>query len=106
MYLALMQNILLQEGYKIFTTADGPQGISIYKEHRPDIVLLDLGLPTMNGLEILRKLKSIDNKAKIIVITGHGSEESAEIALRYGASDYIRKPFDYSALLNRIKTVV
>jgi len=106
LHLALMQNILQQEGYKVFTTADGPQGIAIYKEHRPDIVLLDLGLPRMNGLEILRRLRTIDEKARIIVLTGHGSEESAELALRYGASDYVRKPFDCSSLIKRIKVVI
>ena len=106
MHLALMQNILQKEGYKIFTTADGPQGIAIYKEHRPDIVLLDLGLPRMNGLEILRRLKTFDENAKIIVLTGYGSEESAELALRYGASDYIRKPFDFSSLIKRIKAAI
>jgi DNA-binding NtrC family response regulator len=102
--LALMHNILEEEGYSIFSTADGPQGIQIYKEREPDVVILDLALPSMNGLEVLRKLKRHDPDAKIIVVTGHGSEESAKVALRYGAWGYIEKPVDFATFLHQIRT--
>ncbi len=106
MVLALMQNILQDEGYSVLTTADGPQGISIYKEQRPDIVLLDLGLPSMNGLEVLRKLRSFDLGARIIVVTGLGTSDSAEVALRYGAWDFVHKPINYADFLKRIKAAI
>jgi DNA-binding response OmpR family regulator len=106
MTLTLMQQLLHEEGYEIFSTADGPQGIAIYKQRRPEVVLRDLGLPSMNGLEVLRRLRSIDDNAKVIVITGHGSEESAEVALMYGALEYVRKPVDQQSLLQLLKSFI
>jgi len=104
--LALMQSILEEEGYQIFSTADGPQGIAIYRDRKPDLVILDLALPSMNGLEVLRKMRKFDADAKIIVVTGFGSEESARVALRYGAWGYIEKPVDYATFLHQIRTAM
>jgi DNA-binding response OmpR family regulator len=104
--LALMHSILEEEGYTIFSTADGPQGLSIYKERNPNLVILDLALPSMNGLEVLRRLRKHDADAKVIVVTGFGSEESAKVALRYGAWSYIEKPVDYATFLHQIRTAM
>jgi DNA-binding NtrC family response regulator len=104
--LALMQSVLEDEGFGIYSTADGPQGIEIYRERHPDVVVLDLALPSMNGLEVLRKLRRFDAEAKVIVVTGHGSEESAKVALRYGAWGYIEKPVDYATFLHQIRSAV
>lgn len=104
--LSLMQNILQTQGYTILSTADGPRGIAIYKEERPDVVLLDLGLPSMNGLEVLRKIRKFDEKARVIVVTGYGSAESVEVAYRAGAWDFVQKPFDNTDVLQLIKTAI
>lgn len=104
--LSLMQNILHGEGYTILSTADGPRGIAIYKEEHPDIVVLDLGLPSMNGLEVLRKIKSFDENARVIVVTGYGSAESVEVAYRSGAWDFVQKPFDNAEFLNLLKRAI
>jgi DNA-binding response OmpR family regulator len=106
MVLALVQRILSLEGFETLTTADGPQGLAIFKDRRPDVVLLDLALPGMNGLEVLRKIRQLDEKAKVIVVTGSGSDESAEVALRYGACDFVRKPVDYADFVRRIKAAL
>jgi DNA-binding response OmpR family regulator len=101
--LILQSSILLNEGYTVYTTADGPQGIMLFKTHKPDLVLLDLGLPSMSGIEVLRELKQIDPKAKIIVVTGYPSVESTVVTIRAGAWDYIQKPFDVKHLLKKIE---
>ncbi len=106
MHLALMQRVLQDGGYEVYTTADGPQGIEIYKEHPPDLVLLDLGLPSANGLEVIRKLKAVDPNARIIVITGYPSDESAAVAFRYGAIEYIEKPIDIDKLLDNVRSAL
>src|SRR3970040_1730113 len=106
MLLSLMQNILQGEGYTILSTADGPRGIAIYKEERPDVVLLDLGLPSMNGLEVLRRIRSFVDKAKVIVVTGDGSAESVEVAHPPGAWDFVQKPFNNADVLKLIKTAI
>jgi len=106
MVLALVQKILTMEGFEALTTADGPQGLTIYKERRPDMVLLDLALPGMNGLEVLRRIRQLDPEARVIVVTGSGSNESAEVALKYGAYDFVRKPVDYADFVRRIKAAL
>jgi DNA-binding response OmpR family regulator len=106
MVLALVQRILSLEGFETLTTADGPQGLALFKERHPDIILLDLALPGMNGLEVLRKIRQLDEKAKVIVVTGSGSDDSAEVALRYGACDFVRKPVDYADFVRRIKAAL
>ncbi len=106
MMLALLRHILGEDGHEVFPTADGPRGILLYQEHRPDVVLLDLALPSMNGLEVLRTIKDFDAKARVIVVTGYGSDESAEVAFRYGALDFVQKPFEPARLLERVRKAI
>ena len=96
--LNLLQNFLQEEGHEINSTADGPQGIALFKQRRPDVILLDLGLPSMNGLEVLHRIKSIDPAATVIIITGLGSEEAEQVARGYGATAFLRKPLDLDDL--------
>ena len=104
--LRLQRILLMEEGYTVHSTADGPQGITIYKKNPIDLVLLDLGLPSMSGLEVLKEIRSIDNKAKIIVVTGYPSVESIVIAMQNGAWDYMQKPVDVKLLLKKICTAL
>jgi len=104
--LRLLIITLTEEGYDVLSTADGPQGVILYKEHRPGVVLLDLGLPSMSGIEVLKEIKEFDNKAKVIVVTGYGSVESAVLAIQYGAADYVEKPVDVEILLKKMKEVL
>jgi DNA-binding response OmpR family regulator len=104
--IAVLRSFLLDEGYNVYATADGPQGIIIYQKQNIDLVLLDLGIPSMSGLEVLREIKKIDAHAKIIVITGYVSVESSVSAIKYGALDYLQKPVDFKLLSERIKEVI
>jgi DNA-binding response OmpR family regulator len=104
--LMLQRSLLAAEGYTVYTTADGPQGLTLFRTHRPDLVLLDIGLPTLSGIEVLREIRRVDDKAKVIVITGYASVESAVLALRTGALDYVRKPYDVKALIKKISHVL
>jgi two-component system response regulator AtoC len=100
--LSLQRSVLSSRGYTVQSTADGPQGILLFRTHHPDLVLLDIGLPSMSGIEVLKQIRQIDQKAKVIVITGYASVESAVHAIRAGAWDYVKKPYDVDALLKKI----
>jgi len=104
--LQLERSILMEEGYTVNSTADGPQGIAIYKKHKFDLVLLDLGLPSMSGIEVLKEIRRIDEKAKVLVVTGYPSVESTVLAMRSGAYDYIQKPVEVDVLLKKIATAL
>ena len=104
--LKLLRHRLTDAGYQVFATADGPQGVTIYKKQRPDLVLVDLSLPSVIGLDVLKEIRAFDNKANVIIITAYGSVHSAVAALRYGASDYLQKPFDLDVVLKKIENVL
>ena len=104
--LRLQRVILQEEGYTVYSTADGPQGITIFKQHPIDLVLLDLGPPTMSGIEVLKELRRHDAEAKVIVVTGYPSVESIVIAMQNGAWDYVQKPVDVKLLLKKISSAL
>ena len=102
-YLDLLCIVLSKEGFTVVSTADAPQGVLLFKQHRPAIVLLDLGLPSMSGLEVLREIRTIDPDAKVIVITGYGSAESSSASMRMGALEFIEKTADLETMIGKIK---
>lgn len=87
----LFSLLLTDEGYRVVTAPDGLQGLALYKHQRPTLVFLDLSLPDTNGLEILRAIRRFDERARVIVITGYGSVESAVAAMQSGAVDFVEK---------------
>ncbi len=100
-------NILKKGGYEdIVEAEDAEQGIEAYKTNRPDLVLLDLRLPGMDGLECFKKLKAINPKVKVIVVTIVTRQDSVDEAKKLGAVDYIIKPITEQKLLTPIKKVL
>ncbi|MDP1676602.1 MAG: response regulator [Bacteroidota bacterium] len=106
MMLRALSNFLTEEGFTILTTADGPQGIMIYKKENPDVVILDLGLPSLDGRDVLKQILSYDHNAKIIIATGYGSSQIKEESLKNGAFGFFLKPFDAILLMEKIKSAL
>lgn len=104
--LQLQRSLLSTQGHTVYSTADGPQGVLLYKMYQPDLVLLDIGLPSVSGIEVLKQLRQLDRKARVIVITGYASVESAVTAIRNGAWDYVRKPFEVELLKEKITSAL
>ena len=98
----LFREILTSEGYIVLTALDGMRGLKIAEEKKPDIVLLDLKMPKMDGIEVLRRIKKIDKNIIVIIITAYGTMDTARMAMKLGAYDYITKPFD----INYVKAVI
>ncbi|MFN8457531.1 MAG: response regulator [Anaerolineae bacterium] len=89
----IANNILKPLGYEVITAMDGPTGLSKAQEESPDLIISDLKLPGMGGLEVLEQLRQNGFNIPTIVMTFHGTEETAVKALRLGACDYLIKPF-------------
>ena len=104
--LGLVESALEQQGLEILTTTDPEAGLSIFQEERPEIVLLDLVMPKMNGMDLLEQIIASDPGAEVILMTGHYSAESAVEAIRKGAADYLTKPLDVGALRDRVFALV
>jgi two-component system NtrC family sensor kinase len=89
---------LQDAGYEVYTAADGEQGLATFGREQPAIVLTDIKMPGMDGMEVLRRIKAINQAAEVIIITGHGEMELAIRALQLEASDFITKPIHHDAL--------
>jgi DNA-binding response OmpR family regulator len=99
---------LEREGYKVLTAADGKQGLELIQKKTPTLVLLDLMLPKIDGLEVCRQLKddAETTSIPIIMVTARGEESDIVLGLELGADDYIVKPFSPKELLARVKAVI
>ena len=80
------------DGYEVITAKSGEEGLRLFKTQSPDLVLTDVKMPGMDGIEVLRNIKSLEADAEVIIITGHGDIDNAIEALKLGASDFINKP--------------
>ncbi|MDC0335291.1 response regulator [Pseudodesulfovibrio sp.] len=91
-------------GYEILTAENGQEGLDLFKKERPGLVLTDIKMPIMDGIEVLKEIKKVDPHAEVIVITGHGDMDLAIQALNLDATDFINKPLQRESLehaLNR-----
>ena len=92
--------------YKTIPAASGKEGLTLFFSHSPDLVLLDLGLPDMDGLEVLSQLSDLPGETPVIIISARDRESEKVKALDMGADDYVVKPFGVSELLARIRTTL
>ncbi len=102
----MLQTFLKNEGFDAFLASDGKEAISIIKKEEFDIILTDLVMPNIGGIELLKEASSLNLKTPFIVMTAFGTIQTAVEAMRYGAFDYITKPFNLSELSIVIKRAV
>jgi DNA-binding response OmpR family regulator len=94
----LLQEFLAAKGYEVLTATGGEEALRIVREERPHLILLDVRMPGMNGLEVLRHVRQIDQEVGVIMVTAVSEEETGREALALGAFDYIVKPLDLAYL--------
>lgn len=106
--LDLIEYNLKQHGFNVLKTENGRQGIELAQKHNPDLILLDIMMPHMDGLEVCEKLRNEESTSGIPVIflTARGDEKTEIEGLDKGADDYITKPISTKKLMSRIKTVL
>ncbi len=103
----IIKDILDDEGYSIVGEAgNGLEGYDLYCQLRPDIVLMDINMPVLNGLETINLIKKFDSNARIVVCSAMRDVETITMAIEYGARDYIKKPFSKGRLLSAIRKIV
>jgi len=98
--------ILEYEGYEYIEAADGTSALSLLTEEKPDLLLLDIKMPGMDGLELLRRLKEEGIDTQVVVISGHGTIATAVEATRLGAFDFLEKPLEREKLLLVIRNAL
>src|SRR4051812_13851993 len=93
-----LEKLLKQEGYRVETAEDGAAALARFQEMAADVVVTDLKMPKMDGLELLKKLREQDAGVPVLVCTAFGDVSTAVQAMRGGAEDYLTKPIDFDAL--------
>ena len=99
---------LLEEDYEVLQAIDGAEGVRMTEETKPDLILMDLGMPVMDGWEATRKIKANDalKHIPIIAVTSHAMVGDEIDARKAGCDDYLSKPIDDEALIKKIKTLL
>lgn len=100
-----IETILISNGYKALRAMNGMSGLSMCTSHHPDLILLDLGLPDIDGMDVLERIRGFSG-VPVIVISARTQEKEKVTALDHGADDYITKPFGSGELLARIRTAL
>src|SRR6187455_785476 len=93
---------LERDGYDVHTAEDGEQALALLRDHHIDLVITDLRMPRVDGMELLRRVAKFEEPAPVVMITAHGTVDTAVEALKTGAFDYITKPFDQ----DEVRTIV
>jgi UDP-3-O-[3-hydroxymyristoyl] N-acetylglucosamine deacetylase len=97
-----LSSILMDEGFEVFKAMEGNEGLSIFEKEMPGIVLLDVWMPGMDGLQVLKRIRKKNKNAMVIVISGHGTISTAVEAVKRGAYDFLEKPLSIEKVLEVI----
>jgi DNA-binding response OmpR family regulator len=102
----VVRRYLERSGYEVALTGDGPSALEAVAARRPDLVVLDLMLPGMDGLEVCRRLRALDPELPVVMLTALGEESDRVLGLSLGADDYVTKPFSPRELVLRVQSVL
>jgi DNA-binding NtrC family response regulator len=102
--LALIRRVAEGEGFEVLTCGGGREAIEVAAQRMPDLVLVDLRMPDVGGLDVVRAIRVADPHARVVLMTGHASIDTAVEAVKLGAADYLTKPFDRARLLETFAT--
>lgn len=100
-FLSTTQKLLAKKGYDVLTATSGMQALEILKKHIIHVVILDVKMPIMDGMETLKRIKAEFPLVEVIMLTGHATVESAIDGLKSGATDYLMKPADVDELVSK-----
>ena len=103
---ASIKNMLTRRNYEVFSASDGQAAIEQARELKPDVVLLDIRMPKIDGIEVAREIRTFDKLMKIIVVTAFASPEIQKEISRYGVSEYIVKPASADSIVTALESAL
>ncbi len=98
--------MLSKKGFEVVEASDGRDAVAKFRDHRPDAVLLDVAMPELDGIGVLREIRSIDPKARVAMLTGLGQRHIVLEALNAGARDFVVKPFKPERILGALQKLL
>jgi len=102
----ILSDSLSRDRYRVVTAFNGKMGLQLVKKEKPDLILLDIKMPGMDGIEVLRKIKKMKKEIVVIMFTAYGTIETARKAMKLGSYDYVTKPVDLFLLKSLVKEVL
>jgi DNA-binding NtrC family response regulator len=105
-FTTVMAKRLSRRGFEVTSAFSGAEAIQAVRKSEFDVAVLDLKMEDIDGIEVLKIFKKMDPDMPVIMLTGHGSEKSADEGLEYGAYDYLFKPYEFDELLDKIHSAV
>ncbi len=102
----LLNEVFQKEGYETFQAANGVQALSILENEKPDLVLLDMKIPGMDGIEILKRMKEKDDTTRVMIMTAYGELDMIEEAKNLGALTHFAKPFDIDEIRQSVREIL
>jgi DNA-binding response OmpR family regulator len=103
---SVLKRGLAYEGFAVDTAASGAEGLALARERAPDLVILDIMMPGLDGLEVLRRLRAADAQLPVLLLTAKDAPADEVLGLETGADDYVVKPFTFEVLLARVRTAL
>ena len=101
--LETMTKRMRKRGMQVLSASSGPEAIELIQQEPIDVVLLDVRMPQMNGIDVLKRIKELKPMVAVVMLTGHASIDSAVTGIEYGAFDYLIKPVDFDSLCYMIE---
>jgi len=101
-----ISKMLVGDGYEVIEAENGLLALNAFKAQKPDVVLMDITMPEMDGLTALREILAVDSKAKVIMLTALGQESVVLEAIKSGAKDFIVKPFERDRVIGALQKLV
>ena len=102
----LLDTLLRRKGYDVVLAESGSKGLELFRRERPDVIVLDLIMPEMTGLAVLRQIRSLDSKKPVIVLTGAGTAEAEQQVRALGVTEYVEKEFSLHLLGDALKRLL
>lgn len=94
----LLATILERKGYTVLLAESGKKGLDLFRRERPDLIVLDLKMPDMDGITVLQDIRGLDSRTPVVILTGAGSEKAEKLARQLGAAEFIEKEFSLHRL--------
>ncbi len=97
---------LSDAGYNVLTAEDGKEGLKFFRHYKPQMVISDINMPEMDGIQLLKMIREISKETKIIIVSASDSFETAVKVMKMGACDYLEKPFSLEVLVNSVEEIL
>ncbi len=103
---SLLDTLLRRKGYDVVLAESGRKGLELFRRERPDVIVLDLKMPEMDGLTVLQQVRSLDPKTPVIILTGAGTAETEQRVRAMGVTEYVEKEFSLHLLGDSLKRLL